>query len=398
MLELRILNGYHRGAAMPFNDPDTILTIGAGDDADVVLADPGVQKEHAEVSLAGAGWRLHTLDGVLRNATSNQAVTQLDLALGEFARVDHIWLTLVDEHSPWQDPPMAPSDAVDAPAETDPIMATADLYDDPPEPAMPSAPVAAAALAPAPALPGFLARKRAWILVPLALTTVLSAAAAYAMTRTYMPLDINGAMPDAAAEIDRANGDDNTTATAPLDAAAHQEMERMARDHNMDKPGQRLNLPRTGMTRMSLDKLEKLSTATPAVKAIPALSQDELRTAFRKRLVEVDLLRRFNLQLEDRSWTMQAALDEDDADRFQRMLGAFIKKYAIDFPVNAKIGSAEAMLPFKIEQVISGSNASIVTDDGRRLYVGDEYRGMKLAGIEGNQLSFTGKRAINVTW
>lgn len=95
---------------------------------------------------------------------------------------------------------------------------------------------------------------------------------------------------------------------------------------------------------------------------------------------------------------MQAALDEEDAERFQRMLKAFMKRYDIHFPVNVKIGSAEAMLPFRIQQVISGNNASIVTDDGRRMYVGDEYRGTKLAAIDGNQLSFTGKRSIDIKW
>ncbi len=72
--------------------------------------------------------------------------------------------------------------------------------------------------------------------------------------------------------------------------------------------------------------------------------------------------------------------------------------YEVNVPINVRIGNAESMLPFRIQQVISGNDASIVTDDGRRLYVGDEYRGMRLAAIAGNQLSFTGKRTLNIVW
>ncbi|HEX7986437.1 MAG TPA: hypothetical protein VF616_23160 [Duganella sp.] len=95
---------------------------------------------------------------------------------------------------------------------------------------------------------------------------------------------------------------------------------------------------------------------------------------------------------------MQAALDEDDAERFQRMLNKFVRVHDIHFPVKVKIGNAEAMLPFRIQQVISGSNASIVTDDGRRMYVGDEYRGVALAAVDGGQVRFTGKHNVSVQW
>lgn len=73
-------------------------------------------------------------------------------------------------------------------------------------------------------------------------------------------------------------------------------------------------------------------------------------------------------------------------------------RHDIHFPVKVKIGNAEAMLPFRIQQVISGSNASIVTDDGRRMYVGDEYRGVALAAIDGGQVRFTGKHKVSVQW
>ncbi|WP_081768923.1 FHA domain-containing protein [Herbaspirillum sp. RV1423] len=407
MYELRVLNGYHRGATLPLTGET--LTIGAGDTADVVLADPGIEETHAELAPSSSGWTLQSLDGAVRGADSNQAVASLALAPGDFVRVDHIWLAVVQQNSPWQEPPAEPGDAATpADAATDEAMRDAALADsaDNTETAVQAEQTGPTAAADAmnahvserAAQPGFLSRKRQWLFAPVALTAILSAAAAYAMTRTYTPLSVDG-------EANTASVDD-MAAWRPT-AVAQEDMHRTAKENGTAQPERMLNLPRPDLSKIDqatrsrkeqgkTDRMADMKAVS--IKSGPALSPEELRSAFRKRLAEVDLLKRFNLQLEDRFWSLQAALEEEDAERFQRMLSAFVRKYNIDFPVEVKIGSAEAMLPFKIQQVISGNNASIVTDDGRRLYVGDEYRGMKLAGIEGNQLSFTGKRSINVTW
>jgi hypothetical protein len=106
----------------------------------------------------------------------------------------------------------------------------------------------------------------------------------------------------------------------------------------------------------------------------------------------------FDLTLQDEQWFMQAALDDEEAARFERILTSFIKQHNIAFPVHAWVGSAESMLPFKIRQVVYGSNASVVTQDGDRLYVGDEYRGVRLVAVAGDRLTFAGKRKIEVRW
>jgi type III secretion protein D len=132
--------------------------------------------------------------------------------------------------------------------------------------------------------------------------------------------------------------------------------------------------------------------------AVPSLTPNALRQAFRARLAEVDLLRRFELTLDDHAWRMKAALDEEEAARFRRILASFVATHHIDFPVDVKIGGTETMLPFKVRQVVVGANASIVTDDGKRLYPGDDYRGVKLVAIDGNRISFNGAQAIEVAW
>jgi type III secretion protein D len=347
MHEMRILNGYLRGATVPLTGQSCI--IGADEDADVVLRDPGIAARHASLVLAPQGWSLEALDGLLLNAEDNQKRDFLDLQIDDFARLGPIWLTVTEEDSLWRDPPPEP---VDAPVEVSQYPAHADGDEGDEDEEAGAVQEAGAPATDANAAPGQDAlrptsartrRNHRLMLLPLSLAAIFSAAAAYAITRHY-PSSIEESLAP------------NERLLPPVSMAP------------ADQPG--------------------------ATKMTP----EQLRAAFRKRLAEVDLLKRFNLQLEDRYWVLQAALDEEESERFQRMLGSFVHTHDIDFPVKVKIGNAESMLPFRIQQVISGSNASIVTDDGRRLYIGDEYRGVVLAAIDSTQVSFTGRHNINVRW
>jgi type III secretion protein D len=355
MYELRILNGYHRGATLPLRLDEGEHVIGSADDADVVLADPGVRERHASVALSGSGWTLRVLDGEIRGALDNQTREALQLNPGDAARVGQIWLTVATQDSAWQEPPPTPVDVPAPPEAAADTAATAappeqsapadalhymDDNPDHPDNAGEGTHATQAAVPP----PRAARRSRLVLLAPVALAAVVSAA--YAITNR------RPGQPDPMARIAAVNAGAEVMPASLQDAA---------------KPAQ-------------------------------ALSQEQLRAALRKRLTEVDLLNRFDLQLADGHWTMRAVLDDDDAERFRRMLTAFVKQHDIRFPVDVKVGGAEAMLPFRIQQVITGNNASIVTDDGKRLYVGDEYRGVRLAAIGGNQLSFTGKHHLEVTW
>ncbi|MGH8808705.1 MAG: hypothetical protein ACREX0_12585, partial [Noviherbaspirillum sp.] len=207
---------------------------------------------------------------------------------------------------------------------------------------------------------GFLRRllSRPTLSIPLA-ATVLSAAAAYAIT----------SKPDAAISSNK--------------------VAELARTRVAQKS-----------SGMSPDKT--LATAFDALNedgsAARPLTQDELQKAFRKRLEDADLLKRFDLTMQSHQWTMQAALDDEEAARFERILATFVKTHKIAFPIHARVGSAESMLPFKIRQVVSGANASVVVDDGDRLYIGDEYHGVRLMAVQANKLVFAGKRKIEVRW
>ncbi|WEF32225.1 FHA domain-containing protein [Pseudoduganella chitinolytica] len=329
-LELRILNGLHRGASLPLDDQPQL--IGAGDDADVVLVDPGIEPRHAVLRLAGSSWSLLALDGIVRGAADDVPADQPQLAPGDCARVGRIWLTVAAPGMPWQDPPADPPPQAAMPEQEqagveEPLQA---------EEAEPVAPPDVAE--PVPARVQKPRRRRSRIvMLPVALGAGLVAAAAYAYTA---------------------------------------------------RSGEPMPAPAT----------TSLKPAAALPKAAQPPSPQALREAFRQRLAEVDLLRRFDLTLEDRSWTLRASLDEEEAARFRRILDAFVAAHHIDFPIDARIGGADTMLPFKVRQVVSGANASIVTDDGQRLFPGDDYKGVRLVAINGNRISFNGRQPIEVKW
>lgn len=337
-LELRILNGLHRGASLPLDDQPQL--IGAADDADIVLVDPGIEPRHAVLRLEGSTWSLLSLDGIVRGAAADDAADQPQLAPGDCARVGRIWLTVTVPDLPWQDPPADPPALAALPDAGEPDMGE----EAPADPDVDEAPMEEshddllAALPPASAPAAKPRRRRSRIvMLPVALGAGLVAAAAYAYTA---------------------------------------------------RPGEPTRSP-------AASSLTALAAKSPVAQP---LSPQALRQAFRQRLADVDLLRRFDLTLEERAWTMRAALDEEEAARFRRILAAFVAAHRIDFPVDVKIGGADTMLPFKVRQVISGVNASIVTDDGQRLYPGDDYRGVRLVAIDGNRISFNGTQPIEVKW
>jgi type III secretion protein D len=379
MYELRILNGLHRGATLPLDGQ--ALVVGASEDADIVLVDPGIETRHASVQLTEAGWSLTPLEGQVRDEDSNRPQDLLELQPGGFARVGQVWLTVVEMDAPWQNPPPEPVDAVpdaQAAAQDNVVSEHADddtEYDEEDEDDLmsdgpldePGAMAEAGAdsdgdgTSAAQAGTKAAARKSGWrnaraVYVSLAAVTVLSACAAFAMS----------SKPDKNAE--RPSLDTRGDLRSRSAAAA-------------------------GASASASASASATAAAEPA-----ALTPEQLRQAFRHRLEEVGLLRRFDLDLKDRTWRMKAALDDEEAARFGRVLVEFVKQHHITFPVNAKVGSAENMLPFKIRQVVSGQDAGIITSEGDRIYVGDTFRGMRLASIEGNQLHFTGKRRIDVKW
>lgn len=373
--ELRILNGLHRGAALPLDD--ATLLLGAHEDADVVIVDPGIVEHHASLQQRDVGWLLTADAGQVFSADSLLPQPMLDLGSGTFFRLGETWLVISPSDAAWPSlPPMpqaeaehepefspefdSPSDAGEtANGEVDVYVESSTAFDgenvaDIRANEADAVPVIVEAEAEdgvsAPAM--VLKRWRKWMVAPAALLALLSVVAAYAYsTKPSLP-----ALRSFQISTSIANYPD---ARQPIT--------------DVEKPRQTVSAP-------------------------VRLSPQDLAAAFRKRMKDADLLAQFDMDLSDTGWSMRAHLDDAEGARFERILKAFVVEHKITFPINAKVGSAESMLPFKIRQVVSGTNAGIVTGDGDRFYVGDEFLGVRLVAVTDNRLTFMGKRKIEVIW
>lgn len=319
-LELRILSGLHRGAALPLIGE--ALELGGAEHCDVVLADRGLAQRHARLSPGMEGWRLDALDGEVCGEFDVEARESLVLAPGARARLGEVWVCLSAPDMPWQAAPEPAPVAPEAPE------------------APPLAPPTVETPPPPPRLRRRSSVKRL-VLLPFGIVIVLCAATAYAFN----------ARPE----------------TPPL----------------------------------GIDIPVKPAQALPVAAAAQenaALSGAALRAAFERELADGQMLERFELQLNDARWEMRADLDGEEKERFERILKRFIAAHGIGFPVDARIVPSGALLPFRIQQVLSGAQAGVVTEDGHRLFVGDEYRGTRLVSMKDGRLVFAGKRKIEVQW
>ncbi len=82
----------------------------------------------------------------------------------------------------------------------------------------------------------------------------------------------------------------------------------------------------------------------------------------------------------------------------KRMLNRLHYSFDVQIPIENQVSEKVNKLPFKIVQIISGRLAHVVTDDGSRLFVGDELDGIRLVAIEKNQITFDGTQKFEVKW
>jgi type III secretion protein D len=348
MYELRVLSGWHRGASLPLAGGPHL--IGTGHDCDLMLSDACIAARHASLWPTKYGWLLTVADGAIHAVGSNLPQSAIDLKPGDFVRVADVWLAIVATEAAWEEPPLADAQPAAQPEAT---ALTGRL------PAVP-APAGGATPTLQDAKPDCAAGHR-WserkiLLIQLAAAVVIFAVACAMVFKS----------PVATGET---AAHDATWITTDSGAQA-------------------------GGDIRAAGKRGGNAAGVPAA----ALSPHQLRQAFRSRLADAGLMKRFELTLGDRSWLMHAVLDDEETQRFERVLVGFLREYHVSFPVNAKIVRADTTLPFKIQQIVSGANASLVMQDGRRIRVGEEYLGVRLLAIKGNHLTFGGKRKIEVRW
>ena len=105
LFELRVLSGLHLGAALPLFGE--CWCIGARQDADLELYDPGVEGRHAQLHCIDGRWTVQALEGLLQDETGTARAQIADLAPGIAFSVGGIRLCVANSQSAWGDEPAA---------------------------------------------------------------------------------------------------------------------------------------------------------------------------------------------------------------------------------------------------------------------------------------------------
>lgn len=125
---------------------------------------------------------------------------------------------------------------------------------------------------------------------------------------------------------------------------------------------------------------------------------DEVREPLLTMLRERELSGVVSVLADKRSVTLKGSLNKDQMLVFNRMLGRFNTEYMTGLPVINEVESLNLELPFKIVQITTGARANIVTDSGRRMFIGDQVGGLRLVSINSNRVEFAGNNNIRVSW
>ena len=96
--------------------------------------------------------------------------------------------------------------------------------------------------------------------------------------------------------------------------------------------------------------------------------------------------------------SLTGSVKDESLEVYQRMLQRFKEQYAAPVAVIDNVSNAQTGLPFAIVQIISGPMAHLVTNDGHRLYIGDELDGLKLTKIDEQHIEFEGDHHYEVRW
>ena len=110
LFELRVLSGLHEGAALPLFGE--CWSIGAHQDADLELYDPGVAARHARLHGLAGRWTVQAQEGLLQDDAGTVRAQITDLAPGRAFAIGGIRLCVADTQSAWLD---EPADAVAQP-------------------------------------------------------------------------------------------------------------------------------------------------------------------------------------------------------------------------------------------------------------------------------------------
>ncbi|WP_326900922.1 FHA domain-containing protein [Kosakonia cowanii] len=144
--------------------------------------------------------------------------------------------------------------------------------------------------------------------------------------------------------------------------------------------------------------LQPTVAQTQVASSTPQSTPAELQAPLQKMLRERDLAKVVKLDMHNQRLRLTGRLSKSQMQIFNRMLERFNATYTSATPLDNQVKLLKVSLPFRIVQITTGSRANIVTDDGQRLFVGDEVDHLRLVSITSDQIEFNGRDNIKVSW
>ncbi|MCU5773674.1 type III secretion protein [Erwiniaceae bacterium BAC15a-03b] len=124
----------------------------------------------------------------------------------------------------------------------------------------------------------------------------------------------------------------------------------------------------------------------------------EMRAPLLNMLRERDLAAAVSVVNGKKTLTLKGKLNKEQMLVFNRMLARFNADYMTAEPLVNQVTPLKIELPFRIVQITTGARANIVTDEGQRLFIGDEVDNLRLVAITSNRIEFNGRDNIKVSW
>lgn len=144
--------------------------------------------------------------------------------------------------------------------------------------------------------------------------------------------------------------------------------------------------------------LQPTVAQTQVASSTPQSTPAELQAPLQKMLRERDLAKVVKLDMHNQRLRLTGRLSKSQMQIYNRMLERFNATYTSATPLDNQVKLLKVSLPFRIVQITTGSRANIVTDDGQRLFVGDEVDHLRLVAITSDQIEFNGRDNIKVSW
>ena len=146
------------------------------------------------------------------------------------------------------------------------------------------------------------------------------------------------------------------------------------------------------------EKNAQASLMPPVVQKEELASPFDVRKQLLKMLNERELGQQVSLQVINGQVALSGEVSKEDLDLVTRMLTRYGEQFDSAVPVISRVRLRDNALPFKIVQIVGGTNGHVVLEEGSRLFVGDEVDGLRLVLIDNNKVVFDGAQRYEVRW